>query len=656
MCGIVGIFSLTRQISDSSEVQLRFQRLLKAAESRGREASGVVWETASEITLLKAPEPASHLMRRQVYHDVWKCLRYEDREALQAVMGHSRLTTHGTELLNHNNQPVQRHGFTLIHNGIVTNLQQLWELVNDQPGTELDTEILPALLYHLGGGETMQVEKALAQMHNLVQGTVSIAFIHRAAGMAWLYSNHGSLYWALIDNGTAAAFASESRFLKSALSLDSASIHQVTQNQMVCIDLASGSTIQRSPQMDGPAAQVVPPRQEVAISPADWEADRVPFHDQTPLLFCPQGWSRFEIAWESIQRLRRCSKGVLPETMPFIEFDAQGVSNYARHHVPYQPKGEEALQQLVKHHLQCHGKRCLVAFSGGRDSSFALQYLKDSGMDPVAYTYDWGMITDLARRNQARICGALGIEHIIVSADIRAKRKNIRKNVQAWLKRPHLGTVPLFMAGDKQYFYYANQLKKAYSLNWVVLAANPLERTYFKSGFAGVPPSFDVRPNALGRIRLLTYYGREFLLNPAFINCSLFDTAGAFLSYYAIEHDYLRIFDYLRWDEQLIDARLTKRFDWEHATDTQTTWRIGDGTAAFYNYIFMQVAGFTENDSLRHNQTLEGIISREQALQLVARDNQPRFESIEWYCRTIGLNPVEVLEHICSIPKYYATT
>ena len=50
-------------------------------------------------------------------------------------------------------------------------------------------------------------------------------------------------------------------------------------------------------------------------------------------------------------------------------------------------------------------------------------------MNPIAITYDWGMVTDLARRNQARICGALGIEHVIVAADIPKKREVILKNI-----------------------------------------------------------------------------------------------------------------------------------------------------------------------------------------------------------------------------------
>ena len=46
-------------------------------------------------------------------------------------------------------------------------------------------------------------------------------------------------------------------------------------------------------------------------------------------------------------------------------------------------------------------------------------------MRPVTYTYDWGMVTDLGRRNISRMCGELGVENIIVADDIRKKREYI---------------------------------------------------------------------------------------------------------------------------------------------------------------------------------------------------------------------------------------
>ncbi len=87
-------------------------------------------------------------------------------------------------------------------------------------------------------------------------------------------------------------------------------------------------------------------------------------------------------------------------------------------------------------------------------------------MHPITFTYDWGMVNDLARRNQARVVGKLGIEHIVISADIRTKRANIRKNLKAWLKRPDLGMVPILMAGDKQFYYYFHKVRNKQESNY----------------------------------------------------------------------------------------------------------------------------------------------------------------------------------------------
>ncbi len=84
-----------------------------------------------------------------------------------------------------------------------------------------------------------------------------------------------------------------------------------------------------------------------------------------------------------------------------------------------------------------------------------------------------------------------------------------------------------------------------------------------------------------------------------------------------------------------------------------STWRIGDGTAAFYNYIYLTVAGFTENDTFRSNQIREGMITREEGLRLALRDNSPRYDSIKWYFDTIGIDMESAIKTINNIPKLY---
>ena len=91
-------------------------------------------------------------------------------------------------------------------------------------------------------------------------------------------------------------------------------------------------------------------------------------------------------------------------------------------------------------------------------------------------------------------------------------------------------------------------------------------------------------------------------------------------------------------------------YDWEKAPDTNTTWRIGDGTAAFYNYIYFKVAGFTEHDTFRSNQIREGQLSRKEALKLIEDENSPRYANIKWYLDTINIDFKRSIKRINEIP------
>ena len=231
-------------------------------------------------------------------------------------------------------------------------------------------------------------------------------------------------------------------------------------------------------------------------------------------------------------------------------------------------------------------------------------------MRPVTYTYDWGMVTDLGRRNISRMCAELGVENIIVADDIWKKRDNIAKNLRAWLKSPHLGMVSILTAGDKHFFRHVETMKKQTGIGLNLWGINPLEVTHFKAGFLGVPPDFEEeRVYTHGAMKQLHYQylrGRAMLQSPGYFNGSLWDTvSGEYYRSFTHKSDYFHVFDYWRWDENLIEDTLDL-YDWERAPDTQTTWRIGDGTAAFYNYVYHTVAGFSEHDTFRSNQIREG--------------------------------------------------
>ena len=655
------------------------EQLFLLSESRGKEAAGFAIANRRELSVYKAAVPARTLIRSPAYKQKLRQVAGGERDHGIAFIGHSRLVTDGGRELNRNNQPVITGGVAGVHNGIIVNHAALWQRHGElQRQFEVDSEVIFALL-----GQRLQAGVAPGAAARAVfeelQGNASIACLFDDRDVLLLATNNGSLYYRMSLPGAAFVFGSESyivdRFAaRHPREFGAAPTMHLRAGEGLLVELqtleTSAFSLASSP---GAGAR----GDQGASAPAHPAVRRPPRRvldgaaQDPPLPAPPRSASPFDRAalearypYVSLRdRLRRCTRCVLPETMPFIDFDASGVCAYCRSRGPLAVLGDQALEELVAPHRRSDGgPDCIVGVSGGRDSIFGLHYLKQVlGMNPVAYTYDWGMVTDLARRNTARICGKLGIEHILVSADIQQKRAYIRANVEAWLERPTLGTVPLFMAGDKAYFYHLTRVREQLGVTLAFLCENPLERTDFKTGFAGVPPVIVDANHAYTlpwthQLELAAFYAKSFIDNPRYLNSSLLDSAKAFAYYYVVKRDFYNLYRYVQWDEQVIERTLFEEYDFERAEDTESSWRIGDGTAAFYNYIYHAIAGMTENDTFRSNQIRQGVLTRERALELVERDNRPRFASIQWYLKTIGLERTmsEVLDRIERAPKLYS--
>lgn len=661
MCGIFGLIQKNCNINTGKI----FRDLFILSESRGKEASGFAIKRDGKIIICKTPFPASILVKGDEFRDEIS-KPSKDTSVPFVGIGHSRLVTDGYEQYDINNQPVVKNGMIVIHNGIIVNKQDLWKVYSEGNRiSDLDSELIPTII-EIKQKAGQSFGSAVESLFKEIYGMTNFAMLSDHYNNLILATNNGSIYYLNNFENGLFIFASERYILeellrKNKLNISKDLITQLSPGCLVSLNLDLFSLLSVKLGENLYNLKVLQKKNDIDFlkdkSPKKVYINTSLEHDLTYVntRFIDEYSRRKEL----IVKLKRCTKCLLPITFPYIDFDERGECNYCNSYHAINYQGKESLLHVVESSRRKDGKpNCLVPFSGGRDSSYALHYVvKELGLKPIAFSYDWGMLTDLARRNQARICGKLGVEHILVSADIRKKRDNIRKNVSAWLKRPVLGTIPLFMAGDKQYFYYANHLMKQNDLNLSILGENLLETTNFKSGFCGIYPKFNkgntYNLSVSDKLKMVVYYGKQYLLNPDYINSSIFDTLDSFKSYYIIKHRNLNIYSYLKWDEEVIMDVLIKEYQWETDPGTRSTWRIGDGTAAFYNYIYYVVAGFTENDTFRSNQVREGSLIRDKAIELSKIENQPRWDSIQWYCRTIGIDFEKAIKTINKMPMLF---
>ena len=591
MCGVFGILS-EKKINKND-----FKKLALLSRERGKDSSGFLTHCDKKYSLRKFDRDI-----KEVLADLMPSIG-------NLVIGHSRLITNSTQ----DNQPVLRDGVACIHNGIIVNFKEIFLKYQLDQKLKVDTEILPVLVnYYLN--KNYDLDQVMNKILEDCTGVINCAAVIPKLGKMLLFSNNGSLYGGIKNKNY--YFASEKYFLDQ---IHCRNIQQITKK---ILDI---------PQSD-----------ETIIN--EEENNQIKREDFVPHLSKNSQLEKLLIYED--QQLQRCLKCILPSTMPFIKFDEEGICNYCKHYknkniVKYNFNETNVLfDKFRKTNAQAD---CIVPLSGGRDSCFALHLaIKKFNLKPVAYTYDWGLLTDLARRNVSRMCSKLNVENIIFADDILKKRNYIRKNVVAWLKDPHLGMVNLFTAGDKHFFRHVQTVKNRTGLKLDLWGINPYEVTHFKSGFLGILPDFELKNvYASGLFKQLNYHAKRFyqmLKNPYYLNSSVFDNLyGEIYRSVIKKTNYYSIFDFYKWNETEVDETL-KLYDWEKSVDTKSTWRIGDGAAAFYNYIYYTMAGFSEHDTFRSNQIREGDITREEALKLVRIENKPRYENIKWFLQILHLD------------------
>ena len=132
--------------------------------------------------------------------------------------------------------------------------------------------------------------------------------------------------------------------------------------------------------------------------------------------------------------MKRCTMCVLPETFPGISFDDGDVCNFCRAF-----KGRERLdaamekyrlrfEKLLAARRRHGGYDCLMAYSGGKDSTYTLVVLRERyDLSILALTIDNGFISPTALDNIRKVAEGLGIDHIIYKPRFDLLKRIFRK-------------------------------------------------------------------------------------------------------------------------------------------------------------------------------------------------------------------------------------
>ncbi|EGQ1281137.1 glutamine--fructose-6-phosphate transaminase (isomerizing) [Staphylococcus pseudintermedius] len=163
MCGIVGYIGY----QNSKEILLNG---LEKLEYRGYDSAGIATRNDNEVTVTKAKGRIAEL-RREADNEIDG----------QTGIGHTRWATHGIPNYE-NSHPHQSTSerFTLVHNGVIENYEELKEeyIPNVTLVSDTDTEVIVQLVEHFS--ETgLSTEEAFTKVVSLLHGSYALGLLDR---------------------------------------------------------------------------------------------------------------------------------------------------------------------------------------------------------------------------------------------------------------------------------------------------------------------------------------------------------------------------------------------------------------------------------------------------------------------------------------------
>ena len=249
MCAVFGFLDYKSKISNTILKKL-IQNLSIAAEVRGTDATGISYVNHGKVVTFKKAKPAH------------KVKLYFPKNT-RAVIGHTRMTTQGSEKYNYNNHPFDgRCGtetFALAHNGVLYNDAE-WKAKYHLQKTPIETDSYVAV--QLLEQEKQLHTESIKKMAELVNGSFVFTILRNDNTLFLVKGNNPLTIYHFPKIGIY-VYASTKSILDNAL-------QQVNLSDKCCeIDVSEGEIIEIA--ANGKHSKTTFAMQNSVFSPYNWD-------------------------------------------------------------------------------------------------------------------------------------------------------------------------------------------------------------------------------------------------------------------------------------------------------------------------------------------------------------------------------------------------
>jgi hypothetical protein len=350
--------------------------------------------------------------------------------------------------------------------------------------------------------------------------------------------------------------------------------------------------------------------------------------------------------------MKRCCNCVLTENMPNIKFDSNGLCNYCQNTKKIELKGEDKLIALLDSYRSTENKYdCIVTLSGGRDSTYTLlKMVKDYKMKVLAVNYANPFTDPIAKKNMENAVKYLNLDLIQFQLDKHMHEKTFRHNLNVWLKNPNPSLIPMLCISCKTIWITILKIARQHGIRCIISGGNPYEDTSFKKELINVAGDVRVENSS---IQAITCIIKDTIKNPGYYHPSYIPTmikGYLFLNPYSLgprlvgrKVSRIDLFNYIEWNEDEIISRIKSELHWESPQNLTSTWRFDCYVGHLKEFLYLKTIGMTERDDLYAKMVRQGLMTRDDALIRLEKENPVQFEYIEKLLKQAGINDTTFL-------------
>lgn len=303
--------------------------------------------------------------------------------------------------------------------------------------------------------------------------------------------------------------------------------------------------------------------------------------------------------------LKRCITCNLPETYPGIRYDNKGICNFCKQekYVENSYLGIEALKSHIKSVLKKNDSKdrlydAAVAFSGGRDSTYLLYYIKKVlNLSVIAVTMTHDFMAAQTLKNIELVTKKLEVDlHVIHNEHL---NECSRKSVKAWAHFPNVGMLLCFCTGCR---YGIKKLIPDFcrkqNIPLLFVGDTRLENMNYRQDLLSITPNNPTVTGKLAGYATQIFHNPSNMLSPHCMGIQGYEFFSPYinkLKKQTFPFEVAPFRDYLPYSQDsLID--ILEKLGWEYDKDFRSAWRSDCYINMLRQYYYKRMLGFCDLD------------------------------------------------------------